>query len=109
MRTTPVIVAHNADTRLRRRIRDLLRHMPDGTDVLVIDDASTDACSEMLKKPCCGGPRLHVMMNPERVGFADSCDIGFEAASKGLADGDVIVCADGAHKWSWKEITGLSE
>ena len=56
---------------LRQTVRDL--------ELVVVDDASTDATSALLDR--FGDPRLVVVRNPERVGLAASLNRGLDRAS----------------------------
>ena len=68
-----VIVNHNADHFLAECIRTAL---PQVSDVLVIDNASTDSSLELCTQYFSHEPKLHIIRNSINLGFAAACNIG---------------------------------
>jgi apolipoprotein N-acyltransferase len=77
-----------------RTIRDVIAGvlaLP-GVDALVVDDASPDGTSDVVRELMTGEPRLRLVERPARAGLASAYELGFGRA---LAEGyDLIVEMD---------------
>lgn len=71
-----IIVNYNAGALLRDCV-DSLRNCPLETEIIVVDNASTDGSLDALA----GLSNVRVIKNPANVGFAAACNIGVQAAT----------------------------
>lgn len=82
MRLSVVIPSHNRPDLLRDCLASVLRHAPDGTEVIVVDDASPGGC---VSSAACGFAGIHCLQLPRHGGFAAAANAGIAAAM-----GDVV-------------------
>src|SRR5260370_1455603 len=102
-RISAVVIARNEGLNLRSTVENLWTTLPPGSEIVVVDDGSTDGCSDFLERPPAGIRRLR------------SADLGVARARNWgahVTSGDVIVFAD-AHirlppQW-WKPLVALLE
>jgi glycosyltransferase involved in cell wall biosynthesis len=73
-----LLAVYNDDRRVGAAVQSLLRQTLTDLEVIVIDDASTDATPERLSD--LGDPRLRVLRNDERRGLAASLNRGLDEA-----------------------------
>lgn len=73
-----IIVNYNAGNCLRDCVSSALGQVD---DVIVVDNASTDASVAQLEAEFAGDPRLRVIRNRENLGFAAACNIGAEVST----------------------------
>ncbi|NTV13873.1 MAG: glycosyltransferase family 2 protein [Desulfobulbaceae bacterium] len=69
-----VIVNYNAGAILIECIRAV---MPQATEILVVDNASSDLSIESCRQQFADAPRLRILCNDSNLGFAVACNIGF--------------------------------
>lgn len=74
-----VIVNYNAGQTLVDCIESALPHV---TEVLVVDNASSDRSLELCAKHFPNEPKLRITRNTANLGFAAACNIGAKAASE---------------------------
>jgi glycosyltransferase involved in cell wall biosynthesis len=85
-----VITAHNEGGELRRTI-DSVRNTTNGnTEIIVVDDASTDGSGASIQ-----GPAVRLIRHTQRQGVAPSRNTGAQAAS-----GGIIAFIDGHQRFS---------
>jgi GT2 family glycosyltransferase len=83
-----IVVCHNEKEYLERTLRSLRAWLPPASEVIVIDDQSTDGCCDpLLSDPAWSGVR--VIRTPERLGVSRSRNFG-AAQSRG----DILVFSD---------------
>jgi GT2 family glycosyltransferase len=75
-RVSIVVPVHNQSDYTWNCLRVLRRDLPAGTEVIVVDDASTDATQGVLSR--CSG--IRVIRNDENLGFCGSANRGAESA-----------------------------
>ena len=89
MAISVVIPVHNNWNLTHSLLLDIYRHLPQDTEVIVVDDCSTDeAVGSGLSwwgRTILSG-RLTICTNPENVGFLTSCNLGVSNA-----DTDVVI------------------
>ncbi len=91
MRTLVVVPTHDEADNIADLLDGLDRHVPDA-DVLVIDDASTDATRSIVRARADFGSRLRIVEREEKKGLGDAYVHAFGLA---LADGyDAVVEID---------------
>lgn len=73
-----LLSVHNGERFLREAVESILSQSYDDFELLLVDDASTDASAEILAS--CGDPRVRVMRNQEKLGLAASLNRGISAA-----------------------------
>ena len=83
---TAVVTSRNEGTRLRETVHALLGTLPADGEVVVVDDASTDASADFLGPAY---PSVRLVRPPERVGAAAGRNLGARAAT-----GEVLVFCD---------------
>jgi glycosyltransferase involved in cell wall biosynthesis len=75
---TALIAVHDGETYLRAAVASILGQTVADLEVLVVDDASTDASAEILAR--IEDPRLHVLHNDDQLGLAGSLNRGLDEA-----------------------------
>ncbi|MCD6225484.1 glycosyltransferase family 2 protein [bacterium] len=85
MKISVVIPNWNGERLLRKNIPLILRALPKGTEVIIVDDGSTDGSREYLEK-LKKSKRLKVILNKQNRGFIYSCNRGVKEAK-----GDFII------------------
>jgi LPS sulfotransferase NodH len=83
--TAVVVVSHNEGENLPRTVRGLVSTVPDTTDIVVVDDWSTDGSAESLADE----ERVRILRPPQRAGVTGARNFGAAAAT-----GDLLVFAD---------------
>jgi GT2 family glycosyltransferase len=81
-----IIVSHNESGYLDRTVKTFLDTLPVDSEVIVVDDHSTDGSIEVLPT---GDKRLRIIRPPERLGVSRSRNYGAVNAS-----GDMLVFSD---------------
>jgi glycosyltransferase involved in cell wall biosynthesis len=81
-----VVISHDEGSRLRETVDGLLGTVPPGTELIVVDDCSTDGSPDFLSKSYFG---VQLLEARNRMGVAPARNFGASAAS-----GRVIVFAD---------------
>jgi GT2 family glycosyltransferase len=76
-RVSVIVPVHNHAALTRRCLQALLLDPPEGAEVVVVNDASTDETAAVLNAY---GERIRVLTLPENVGFARACNEGASAA-----------------------------
>ena len=98
-----VVIARNESSNLRCTVENLQQTLPDGSEIMVVDDGSDDSCSDFLRRrPVSSNLRL---IRSRNLGVARSRNVGARRTR-----GEVIVFAD-AHirlpaNW-WKPMVSL--
>lgn len=81
-RSSIVIPVHNKASLTQQCLSDLMSDPESsGAEIIVVDDASSDATAEVLSS---FGPQVHVIHNDANLGFGEACNRGIEAASHEL-------------------------
>jgi hypothetical protein len=80
-----VVITRNEGARLRRTVDDLLTSTPRGSEVIVVDDGSTDGSVQAVEQE----GTVNVVRTAERLGVAKARNLGAHHAR-----GDVLVFAD---------------
>jgi GT2 family glycosyltransferase len=80
-RASVIVPVHGKAALTRRCLEALLAELPAGCEVVVVDDASTDATPQLLGEY---GERIRVVSLGENKGFAGACNAG-AAAARGAA------------------------
>ncbi len=81
-----VVISLNEGQALRRTVDGLAASLPDSSEIIVVDDRSTDGSAEFLKA---GYPGVTVVRPEERLGVAGARNFGAAHAT-----GDVLVFSD---------------
>lgn len=81
-----VVVSHNEGERLRQTVDNLRATAPPRSEVIVVDDASSDGSAERLGAQYAG---VSVIRPPERLGIAAARNLGAKAAR-----GEILVFCD---------------
>jgi dolichol-phosphate mannosyltransferase len=91
MRTLVVVPTHDEAANIEELLDALDEHVPD-VDIVVIDDASTDATRALVHARMDSNPRLRIIERSEKRGLGDAYVYAFKLA---LADGyDTVVEID---------------
>ncbi len=78
-----VVVSYNALEHLRRCLETLFAHLPSGSEVVVVDNASPDGSAGLVEREF---PRARLVRNAANAGFAVAANQGARAAT-----GDVVL------------------
>ena len=82
-----VVIARNESSNLRCTVENLQQTLPDGSEIMVVDDGSDDSCSDFLRRrPVSSNLRL---IRSRNLGVARSRNVGARRTR-----GEVIVFAD---------------
>ena len=87
MKVTFLAPAYNEEAVIRGFVETVVRHLPDGGELLVVDDGSTDATAEILE--ALDVPELRVVTHEANQGIGAAIKTGFSEAH-----GEVIVAMD---------------
>lgn len=104
-----IIPAYNEEARLGKTIREILIYVetekPD-TELIVVDDGSTDATTEVAKKACAEFPRVKIKV----IRYVENRGKGF-AVKTGLvsAEGDIALFSDADLSTPIEELPKLVE
>lgn len=86
-RKVSVIIPNwNGKKLLEKNLPLVFRVLPKGTEVIIVDDGSTDGSQEYLKKLKTQNSRLKVFFNKKNLGFAKAVNQGVEKAH-----GEIVV------------------
>lgn len=82
MRTSLIITAFNYGSYIQRAVRSCLnqKFIGDETEVIVVDDASTDETAKMME-PFRGDSRVQYIRHEENLGVAAAANTGFRKAT----------------------------
>jgi len=75
-----VVPVHNRAALTRRCLDSVLSGLPDGCQMVVVDDASSDSTPQLLARY---GDAIEVMRMPRNGGYASACNRGAEVAGGG--------------------------
>ena len=91
MQVLTAIPVYNEQAHLEAVLAEVLRY---ASDILVVDDGSTDQTPELLK----GFPGVQVIRHPRNRGYALVCRAAFQRTLEGGYDGLVTIDCDGQHE-----------
>ncbi len=91
MRVLTAIPVYNEQAHLEPVLTEVLRH---ASDVLVVDDGSTDQTPELLKS----FPAVQVIRHPRNRGYGAGLQSAFQRTLEGGYDGLVTLDCDGQHE-----------
>src|SRR3954468_13570552 len=77
-KVTVLLAVHNGGTYLGEAIESILGQSLDDFELLIVDDASTDASSELAGSY--GDPRIRVLRNQHNLGQIPSLNVGLRSA-----------------------------
>lgn len=86
------MATYNGDAYVAEQLRSILDQLEPGDEVVIVDDASTDATLAVVEG--IGDDRIHVIRQPENRGYVQSFEAAILAAS-----GDVLLLADQDDEW----------
>ncbi|MDR5684134.1 MAG: glycosyltransferase family 2 protein [Armatimonadota bacterium] len=89
-----VMPLYNEEATLRDVLRAVRRYAPEGADILVVDDGSTDQSPEILRE----FPDVHVIRHGENRGYGASLIDGFRYAIERGYDVVVTIDCDEQHE-----------
>jgi len=78
-----VIPGHNRPDLLKACLASVLRHAPSGTEVIVVDDASSEGCVSATARPFAG---VRVLRRARRGGFCVAANAGVRAATADVVE-----------------------
>ncbi|HUA57483.1 MAG TPA: glycosyltransferase family 2 protein, partial [Verrucomicrobiae bacterium] len=81
-----VVISLNEGESLRRTVDSLLATLPPASEIIVVDDGSTDGSAEFLRD---GYPGVTLLRSAERLGVAGGRNLGAARAT-----GDILVFSD---------------
>lgn len=96
MRTLVVIPTHNEADNIAILLDGVLAQVP-GADVLVLDDASSDATGEIVRTRCATENRLRLIERTEKLGLGNAYVFAFSMAVAEGYDAVVEIDADLSH------------
>ncbi|MFT4658304.1 MAG: dolichol-phosphate mannosyltransferase, partial [Ilumatobacter sp.] len=71
MRTLIIVPTHNEAANISTVLDEIQRHVPD-TDIMVVDDASTDDTRLLVHKRIAAGERIEIVERNEKRGLGDA-------------------------------------
>lgn len=86
IKVSVVIPTWNAEKLLRKNLPLLLKTLPANSEVVVVENGSTDASVDYLKKLVKKDSRIRPIFKKKNLGFIDGCNLGVS-----LAKGDFVV------------------
>ncbi len=89
-----VMPAYNAERHLRSAVRSVQQQTFTDWELLVIDDASRDATSQIVAALARADARIRLVRNPHNLGVADTRNKGLQ-----LAAGEYIAFLDSDDRW----------
>jgi glycosyltransferase involved in cell wall biosynthesis len=96
MRTLIVVPTHNEASNIVELLDRLAAHVPDA-DVVVVDDASSDATRPLVHERMATDRRLRLVERPEKLGLGDAYRQAFIGAMRDGYDAVVQIDADLSH------------
>lgn len=72
-----IILSYNTEELLKRCLRSIFRHIKEGVEVIIVDNASSDGSIDMVKTDF---PQVRLIENKKNAGFAAGCNIGAKQA-----------------------------
>ncbi len=90
-KVTVLMAAYNEEKYIREAIDSILKQTFQDFELIIIDDASTDATRDMVES--CSDPRIHLIKNDKNIGPALSRNRGLERSTGkyiAIMDGDDI-------------------
>lgn len=96
MKISVIIPTYNRERTIERAIISVFRQTLPAFEIMVIDDASTDATAEILEEY---GDKISVITNESNRGVSYSRNVGIEAAS-----GDWIAFLDSDDRWDKQKL-----
>lgn len=96
MRTLIIVPTHNEAANITTVIDKIQEHVPD-TDVMVIDDASSDDTRMLVKQRIADGERIELVERDEKRGLGDAYLHAFRLALDADYDAVVEIDADMSH------------
>jgi glycosyltransferase involved in cell wall biosynthesis len=79
-RISVIIPAHNCEDTIEQCLRSLISQAEPASEIIVVDDASTDATLSKVE-PFCQGGAVRILRNPQRMGASHSRNRGILAAT----------------------------
>jgi glycosyltransferase involved in cell wall biosynthesis len=92
MRLLTAVPVYNEESNLVSVLTEVVKH---ASDVLVVDDGSTDGTTALLRQ---GFPEVRVIRHAHNEGYGSSLRTAFKAAVDGGYDGVVTLDCDGQHE-----------
>lgn len=89
-----VLPTHNRVTFLGRAIKSVLEQTERNIELIVVDDASTDATPGLLNQLVNSDPRIKILRNPESLGGGGARNAGIAASS-----GEWVAFLDDDDEW----------
>jgi glycosyltransferase involved in cell wall biosynthesis/GR25 family glycosyltransferase involved in LPS biosynthesis len=93
LKTSIIIANYNGEKTIGRCIRSALNQTYPNTEIIIVDDTSTDRSTKIIKKYCKQDKRVNLIESPKNIGAYECRNIGLEH-SKGffitLLDNDDI-------------------
>ena len=77
IRTSVIIVSYNGKEKLAHCLASVLRTLPGDGEVIVVDNASSEAVAEMVEHRF---PEVTLIRSPVNVGFGAGCNLGVRGA-----------------------------
>ena len=96
MRTLIVVPTHNEASNIVELLDRLAAHVPDA-DVVVVDDASSDATRPLVHERMATDQRLRLVERPQKLGLGDAYRQAFIGAMRDGYDAVVQIDADLSH------------
>lgn len=91
---TVLIPAYNEARHIVQAMQSLLRDLPDGVDMLVVDDGSTDGTPDRVRAAFADDTRVR-LVSGDHAGYGATLQRGLECAT-----GDVLILADADSEYS---------
>ncbi len=87
LKISVILPASNESVLLQRTVEQFAATLPEHSEIIVVDNGSTDGSADfLLEAPC---PNIHLISTPEALGVAQARNRGLAAAQ-----GEIVVFAD---------------
>lgn len=94
-----VIPVYNGEKYILETLKSVYDQTYENYEVIIIDDASNDMTSELIKESIKDRPNCYLFVNTTNKGVANSRNIGF-----GMCKGDYIALLDADDLWDSKKL-----
>ena len=101
------VPSYNGQAHVIAALRSLLDQTGEDMEVVVVDDASTDSTAAMVAELAEDHPRLHLQVNPHRLGMVTNWNHALDVALRLVPDAEFFAWGSDHDVWSPHWLTAL--